>query len=93
MLNGGRTWAKNYLDLQRMQHCDRVMPCCICDVKAMDGMLSEDLLANFYLFDATVKILKWFEHIKRSDDLSSVFDMALPGKRVRVSHSRPLKPE
>ena len=32
--------------------------------------------------------LKWFGHVKRSNELSSVRDMALPGKR---GQGRPLK--
>ena len=62
----------------------------------MDGILSEDLKAELYLFDTIVELrtrhIRWFEHVKHSDNLSSVMDMVLLGKRVRVGCSRPLKP-
>ena len=45
-----------------------------------------------HLSETTVELgtrrLRWVGHVKRSDDLSSVMDMALPGKRGR---GRPLK--
>ena len=64
----------------------------ICGVKAKDGISSEVLLAKLLLVDATVELgtqrLRWFGHIKRSNELSSVMHMALPGMRGR---GRPLK--
>ena len=64
----------------------------ICGVKAKDGIPSEDLLAKFHLVDAMVELhthlLRGFGHVKRSNELSSVMEMALPGKRGR---GRPLK--
>ena len=92
MLYGGETWAPNDSDLQRLQRNDRAMLRWICGVKAKDGIPSEDLLAKLHLVDATVELrtcrLRWFGHVKRSNELSSVMDMALPGKRGR---GRPLK--
>ena len=64
----------------------------ICGVKAKDGILFEVLLTKLHLVDAIVELrtrrLRWFGHVKRSNELSSVMDMALPGKRSR---RRPLK--
>ena len=92
MLYGGETWAPNDSDLQRLQRNDRAMLRWICGVKAKDGISSEVLLAKLHLVDATVELrtrrLRWFGHVKRSNELSSVMDMALPGKRGR---GRPLK--
>ena len=89
-------WAQNDLDLQRLQYNDRAMLRWICGVKAKDGVSSDDLLAKLHLFDATVELrtchLRWFGHVKCSDILSSVLEMALPGKRGQGGRYRYLKP-
>ena len=92
MLRGGETWAPNVSDLQH----ERAMLRWICGVKAKDGIPSEDLLAKLHLVDAMVelrtRLLRGFGHVKRSNELSSVMDMALPGKRGREGRSRHLRP-
>ena len=94
ILYNGETLAPNDSDLQRLQCNDRarIHVRWICGVKAKDGISSEVLLAKLHLVDATVELrtrrLRWFGHVKRSNELSSVMDMALLGKR---GPGRPLK--
>ena len=91
MLYGGETWSQNDSDLQRLQHNDGAMLRWICGVKDNDGTSSEDLLAKLLLFDGTVVLrthrLRWFRHVKRSDDLSSVMDLAWGVRVKRSAHA------
>ena len=54
MLYGGKTWAQNVSDLQRLQRNERAMLRWICGVKSKDGTSSENFLEKWQLFDATV---------------------------------------
>ena len=82
----------NDSDLQRLQRNDKALLRWICGVKAKDCISSEVLLAKLHLVNATVELrtrrLRWFGHVKRSNEMSSVMDMKLPGKR---GWGRPLK--
>ena len=61
----------------------------ICGVKARDEVSSSELLGRLGLVEVTVELrarrLRWYGHVKRSEDLSSTMDMKLPGKRGRGS--------
>ena len=85
MLYSSEIWGPNDSDLQRLQRNDRAMLRWICGVRAKDEVSSVDLLTKLGLVDTTIEVrtrrLRWFGHVRRSDDLSSVMDKALPGKR------------
>merc|ERR1712033_125799 len=62
------------MDLLRLRRNDRAILRWICRVKASDNISSGKLLA---------RRLRWYGHVKRSEDLCSITDMELPGRRGR----------
>ena len=87
MLHGGETWGPTNMDLLRLRRNDRAMLRWICGVKASDNISSGKLLARLGLVDVAVELrarrLRWYGHVKRSEDLCSITDMELPGRRGR----------
>ena len=82
MLHGGETWGPTNMDLLRLRRNDRAMLRWICGVKASDNISSSELLSKLGLVDVSVELrakrLRWYGHVKRSEDLSSSMDMKLP---------------
>ena len=58
ILYGGKTWPPNDSDLQLLHRnlADIAMLRWICGIKAKNGILSEVLLANLHLVEATVEL-------------------------------------
>ena len=87
MLHGGETWGPTNSELLRLRRNDRAMLRWICGVKASDNISSGELLTRLGLVDVAVELraqrLRWYGHVKRSDDLCSIMDMELPGRRGR----------
>ena len=78
--------AQNDSEFQRLQGNNKMLGW-ICGVKAKDGTWSEDFLVKLHFFDVTAELrtrcLSWFGYVKHSDDLSSVMNLTLLGKRGR----------
>ena len=79
------------MDLLPLRRNDRAMLRWICGVKASDNISSSELLSKLGLVDVAVELrakrLRWYGHVKRSEDLRSSMDMELPGRR---GHGTPL---